>query len=253
MSFICNITGNYYFIKDNEKNRDGILKLGFNSRLRAICYIFCKIFYGKCKIMNNLKKNKKLIGIGMSDIELEKIFKKKFNYTNTFYHRSPYLDIYNDEHVKKYFDLDFIISSDVFEHINPLPSLQVAFDNLFKMLKPGGCLIFSVPYTYGEHKEHYPNLYNYKIEYNNGEYILHNVTIDNKTEIFKNLCFHGGPGNVLEMRIFSKKSLTLFIESAGFIDIIFHEINGDMNKYGIFWDKDNTNNCSLIITAKKPV
>jgi hypothetical protein len=253
MSFICNITGYSYFMTDNEKSRDGIAKLGFNSRLRAICYVFCKIFYGKCKIMNNLKKNKNLTGIGMSDFGWDKVFKKKFNYTNTFYHQAPYLDIYNNEHVKKYSNLDFIISSDVFEHINPYPSLQIAFNNLFKMLKCGGYVIFSVPYTHGEHKEHFPNLYNYKIKNKNGEYVLHNTTINNDIEIFKNLCFHGGQGNVLEMRIFSKKSLILFFETAGFIDITFHEINADMNKYGIFWDKDNTNNFSLIITAKKPV
>jgi SAM-dependent methyltransferase len=69
-------------------------------------------------------------------------------------------------------NLDFIISSDVFEHINPLPSIQIAFNNLYKMLKNGGTLIFSVPYNHGEHREHYPNLYNYKIEQVNNEYLL---------------------------------------------------------------------------------
>jgi SAM-dependent methyltransferase len=252
MSFICNITGQTFDLNDNEKHRELASRFGYNSRFRAICYVFCKIFYGECKILSNLEENKNIKGIGMSDSAWANIFKKKFNYTNTYYHCSPYLDIYNNEHIKNYNDLDFIISSDVFEHIDPFPSLQIAFNNLYKMLKCGGHIIFSVPYTNGEHKEHYPNLYKYKIENNNGKYILHNTTIDNKIETFNNLSFHGGPGNVLEMRVFSKQSIISFLETSGFVDITFYDINEDMKKYGIFWSKHDVNDCSLIITAKKP-
>jgi len=253
MSLICNITGNKFDLNDEEKGRELGIRFGFNSRFRAICYVFCKIFYGECKIMNNLKQNKSLKGIGMSDSGWAQLFEQKFNYVNTFYHTSPFLDIYNTEHLKNYNNLDFIISSDVFEHINPFPSVQTAFDNLYRMLKCGGHIIFSVPFTYGEHKEHYTNLYDYKIVKNdNNEYVLHNTTIDNKIEKFNNLCFHGGPGNVLEMRVFSKKSIISFFENSGFTDIVFYEINDDMNKYGIFWSKDNSNKCSLIVSAKKP-
>jgi SAM-dependent methyltransferase len=252
MSFICNITGQTFDLNDNEKSRELGNRFGFNCRFRALSYAFCKVFYGECKIINNLK-NKSLKGIGMSDSGWVKIFEQNFNYINTYYHTSPYLDIYNEDHVKNYNDLDFIISSDVFEHINPFPSVQLAFDNLYKMLKCGGHIIFSVPFTNGEHKEHYPNLYDYKIEKNdNNEFVLHNTTIDNKIETFDNLCFHGGPGNVLEMRVFSRKSIISFFEKSGFIDIIFYEINEDMNKYGIFWDKDNSHNWSLVVSAKKP-
>jgi len=53
------------------------------------------------------------------------------------------------------------------------------------------------------------------------------------------------------MRVFSKKSIISFLELAGFKDIVFHNINEDMNKYGIFWSKNNNNNNSVIITAKK--
>ncbi len=163
------------------------------------------------------------------------------------------MDIYNENHVNNYTNLDFIISSDVFEHINPYPSVQIAFNNLYKILKPGGFIIFSVPYTHEEHKEHYPNLYNYKIIKNKkGKYVLKNKTIDNKIEKFKKLFFHGGPGSVLEMRVFSKKSIISFFEKSGFTDIIFYDINEDMKKYGIFWSDNDSYNSSLIISAKKP-
>jgi SAM-dependent methyltransferase len=252
MSFICNITGQTFDLNDDEKDRELASRYGYNSRFRAICYVFCKIFYGECKILNSLQDNKNLKGIGMSDSGWANIFEKKFNYINTFYHKEPYLDIYNKEHIKNYNDLDFIISSDVFEHVDPFPSLQYAFNNLYKMLKCGGSIIFSVPYTHGEHKEHFPNLYNYNIQKENDKYILHNTTIDNKIEIFDNLCFHGGPGHVLEMRVFCKNSITSFLENAGFIDITFYNINDDMKKFGIFWSKNDDNDWSLIISAKKP-
>ena len=251
MSYICNITGQQFNLDENEKDRELAIRFGFNSRFRAICYIFCKLFYGECKILDTIEENKNLKGIGMSDSGWANMFEKKFNYINTFYHTSPYLDIYNLDHVNKYTDLDFIISSDVFEHINPYPSIQLAFNNLYKMLNNGGHLIFSVPYTHDEHKEHYPNLYNYKIKNENDKYVLYNTTIYKKKEVFNNLCFHGGPGNILEMRVFSQKSITKFLLAAGFTDIVFHDIDTDMNKYGIFWCKDNINKCSLIISAKK--
>ena len=56
---------------------------------------------------------------------------------------------------------------------------------------------------------------------------------------------------MLEMRIFSKTSLINFFESAGFTDIVFHKIDDDMKKYGIFWANNDICENSLIITAKK--
>ena len=163
----------------------------------------------------------------------------------------PYLDIYNNNHVKNYKELDFIVSSDVFEHISPYPSVKIAFDNVYKMLKDKGYFIFSVPFTDGEHKEHFPELYEYNIHKENDEFFLLNRTIDNRYQLFNNLCFHNGPGSVLEMRVFSKNSIIKFLQKSGFINIVFHEINADMNKYGIFWSKNNDDNSSVIISAQK--
>ena len=222
---------------------------GYNIRFRAICYVLSLKLFNKIYILKDIVSNKNIRGIGMSDSSWSNICAEKFNYVNTYYHTSPFLDIYNDLHVNMYSNLDFIISSDVFEHINPYPGIQIAFDNMYKMLKKDGFIVFSVPFTYLEHKEHYPSLYRYEIKNENNKYLLYNITKDEKEEIFNNLVFHGGPGSTLEMRVYSHDSLMKYLSNAGFKNITFYdpEEYTDMKKYGIFWE----NKCSLIISATK--
>jgi SAM-dependent methyltransferase len=250
--YVCNITGQTFELEEHDKHRELSVQFGYNSRFRAVCYLLTKMLFKEPKILCNIEPNKNIKGIGMSDATWAHLCAEKFDYINTFYHTEPYLDIYNETHVNKYTELDFIISSDVFEHVDPFPSLQSAFDNLSKMLKKEGVLIFSVPYDaeVEEHVEHYPNLYKYKLLKDDDNYLLYNKTIDGKNEIFDNLCFHGGPGSVLEMRKFSKKSITTFLSNSGFNEITFHSITDDMHKHGIFWHQSALES-DLIITAIK--
>ena len=80
-----------------------------------------------------------------------------------------------------------------------------------------------------------------------GRQEIENESINGKKETFKNLVFHGGPGNTLEMRQFSKKSLIDHFYRAGFSKVIFNEINQDANKHGIYWHTD----LDAIITVTK--
>jgi hypothetical protein len=254
MSFICNINGKRFDLVENEKSRESCVRFGYNSRFRAICYVLSKLLFNEVKIMASIEKNKMVKGIGMSDSGWASICEDKFNYINTFYHKEPFLDIYDPDHVNNYKNLDFIISSDVFEHISPFPNIQLAFNNLYKMLKNRGFIVFSVPFSYDKHIEHYPSLYKYEIKNIDGIYKLFNITIEGKEEIYENLCFHGGPGSTLEMRLYSRDSIMQYLKNAGFDEIIFYDITDDMNKYGIFWATDNndwTSKCSVIVSAKK--
>ena len=82
----------------------------------------------------------------------------KFDYTNTFYHQAPRLDI-NHPAPNDFGRYDFIISSEVMEHV-PQP-VEKAFENLYRMLKPDGLLVLTVPYTIdGRTIEHFPQLHN---------------------------------------------------------------------------------------------
>src|SRR5208337_5051049 len=66
----------------------------------------------------------------------------KYRYRNTFFHSEPKLDITNPPDSMRG-SLDFLISSDVFEHV--LPPVSKAFAGAFDVLKPGGHLILSAP------------------------------------------------------------------------------------------------------------
>ncbi len=253
--YVCNITGQRFSLRDEDKHREGgNIAPGSESfsRHRALYYALTKELYGSAQCLTAVKKNKAIRGIGMS--QPCTLLEEKYNYVNTKYHEEPLLDIHNDEHVREYGGQDFVISSDVFEHISPYPSLQHGFDNMFSLLKPGGFIVFSVPYNLApaEHIEHYPNLYEYTIKEEEGEYVLHNRTLAGENEVFRNLVFHGGPGSTLEMRVFTKESVVDHLRNAGFIDIKFHDDWSDMNKYGIFWSPRNDHNWSLVITAKRP-
>ena len=112
-------------------------KCGANAQFRGIIYVLANLL-GETKDtpLQEWPMRKNIFGLGMSDWSgYANLLRKKFSYENTFYNHEPRLDIMNltEKYLGKY---DFVISSDVFEHI--LPPLQQGFDNLFRLLKPGG-------------------------------------------------------------------------------------------------------------------
>jgi hypothetical protein len=64
-----------------------------------------------------------------------------------------------------------------------------------------------------------------------GDYVLLNRGADGRLSARDGLCFHGGPGDTLEMRIFSRAHTVSLLEEAGFTDIQVHE--GSVEQWGI--------------------
>jgi len=93
--------------------------------------------------LNSLTVGGRLVGVGMSDWEgYANRLEKKLSYVNTYYHKAPLLDITAvDPSLSNLYD--FIIATEVFEHISP--PISRAFENVHRLLKPGGVFIFSVP------------------------------------------------------------------------------------------------------------
>lgn len=238
--FICNVCGkeNIAVLLNEIKNREfqSCRNCGSSLRMRSLMLALSKELFGKELILSEFPINKKIKGIGLSDwCGYAKILEEKFSYTNTFYHTDPKLDItaISESLYGKY---DFIISSDVYEHI-PLYCLDSAFKNTRKLLKSNGKFLLTVPFTKsGASQEHFPSLFDFRIVKTNGKSFLLNVTQNGVTEIFDGLIFHGGDGSTLEMRIFSEPDLLNLLGQAGFTS--HHICSENMEKFGIIWPMD---------------
>lgn len=237
VDFVCNICGaeNHLIPLEHVQNREFQSCTGCRSslRMRSVIHALSIHLFGEALTLPSFPEDKGVSGIGMSDWEGYAIgLKEKFSYTNTFYHTEPVLDITRiPEHLVGNFD--FLISSDVFEHI-PVFALGAAFFNARRLLKPSGVFIFTVPFTsFGQTVEHFPRLHDFKIIETHGKRFLYNRTESNDEEIFDNLIFHGGDGMTLEMRIFSESDLRTRLTNAGFsrIEICSHHYA----KFGILW------------------
>ena len=100
---------------------------------------------------------------------------------------------------------DFIVASDVFEHV--APPVSRAFDNARKLLKPGGKLIFTVPFSLerGHASSTFPDLHDWTIAERDGAWTARqHARADGREQTFDDLVFHGGPGSTLEMRLSSR-------------------------------------------------
>ncbi len=243
--FQCNICGTHnvgYPIDVYDRERPSCSKCGSNMRARTIISLLTTRLYGGDQILSEVQDRKYIIGLGISDwAGYADLLSKKFNYKNSFFHKEPKLDITNPNfnEFKKY---DFIISSEVFEHISP--PVSTGFKNLHRLLRNNGFCLITVPFiNFGKTMEYYPDLYKYKIVNNNGQAYLFNITKAGEKQHFHNLKFHGGAGATLELRCYTRASLYNELVSAGFSDIIFHR---EKNlKFGINW----TVNWSVPISA----
>jgi len=199
--------------------------------------------FGRAISLPEFPERKDLLGKGMSDWDgYAKPLSKKLGYINTYYHKAPKLDI-TDTSSDDGQSVDFLVSTDVFEHV--APPVSIAFENARKMLKPGGAFVFSVPYVLqGETQEHFPNLHEFKLETRDGKRILINRTRDGDVEEFPELVFHGGEGETIEMRVFSESGLLKDLHQAGFNDVQI--MKDPYFEFGIYWPSS----CSLPIIAR---
>ncbi|HEY2846079.1 MAG TPA: methyltransferase domain-containing protein, partial [Bryobacteraceae bacterium] len=188
---------------------------GSTVRLRSLIALLSREIFGVELALPDFPVLKGVRAIGMSDPpELAQRLAEKFDYSNTFYHQEPRLDIVHPQpdQLARY---DFILSSEVMEHVPP--PVERAFANLNRMLKPDGLLLLTVPYRIdGRTAEHFPQLHEYALAAPGGRTVLVNRRRDGSLETFENLSFHGGDGSTLEMRVFSEASLKEILGAAGF-------------------------------------
>lgn len=234
LKFTCNICGVdcHALVSALSREEVSCKSCGSTVRMRGMIYALSLALYGRPIILPEFKKNMNILGKGMSDWDgYAKPLTKKVGYINTYYHQEPRLDI-TDISPKDFESVDFLLSTDVFEHVSP--PVSNAFLNAKKMLKPGGSFVFSVPYTLeGETVEHFPELNEFSIEVRNGKKVLINKTKDGRVQEYSDLVFHGGEGETIEMRVFSESSLVTNLRTAGFSDVQI--LRDPYFEYGIYW------------------
>jgi len=244
--FVCNVCGSLCERTAGPAGRENASCATCNStvRLRGLVALLSEELFGVGLALPDFPTVKGVRGIGMSDPPaLAAALAQKLDYTNTFYHQPPALDITRPSEL----DLgryDFIVSSEVMEHV-PAP-VEQAFANLCRMLKPDGFLLLTVPYRLGSGvDEHFPELHEYALASPGGRTVLVNRRRDGDIEVFENLCFHGGHGSTMEMRVFSEDSLKQMLTSAGFAEVRI--ATEDLPEFGV----EHAETWSLPIIARK--
>ena len=245
--FLCNIceTENITATVNIDREIPSCSSCQSTVRMRQLMYILSMELFKKAIPLPGFPIEKSITGIGMSDwSEYGRILKEKFSYENTYYTEEPKLDITNPP-TKLKCTVDFLISTDVFEHVNP--PVQRAFMGAQQILKSGGLFIFSVPYCLeGRTHEHFPELEEFEIIRDEKcDYLLKNRKANGEIQIFDNLTFHGGPGQTLEMRVFSEQDILTHLKESGFTDIKIWK--RPFFEFGIY----NQHAWSLPITCRK--
>lgn|SRR6266511_4808519 len=235
--FTCNVCGAGNALHPMQLGRESrsCRTCGSSVRWRSVIQALSVGLFGKSITIRDFPCCPDLTGIGLSDWRgYAERLSSKFAYHNTFYNDEPWLDI-TDPPKELDASLDFLIASDVFEHV--APPVGRAFENSLRLLKPCGLLIITVPCTLDERtEEHYPDLHEYEIFDFNARPILVNRTIDGRWEVFEEPVFHGEEAEGgLEMRAFSENSLLRHLREAGFEDIAV--CGKACPEFGIIWLK----------------
>jgi SAM-dependent methyltransferase len=233
ITFTCNLCGTSNAVEAIPWETPTCSSCGSNVRMRAIIYMLALELFGEARRLPEFPRCDKVKGFGMSDAQCyATVLAEKVDYTNTFYDRQPYLDI-TESHPGQHGTYDFILSSDVFEHV--APPIERAFEEAFRLLKPHGFLCITVPSVIAdETDEHYPDLHQYSVIELAGEHVLINRKKDRTLEIHGNLVFHGGIGATLEMRLFAQADLVRKLRGAGFSDVVLQM--EPVEQFGIVFD-----------------
>lgn len=205
---------------------------GSNVRVRALIRSIGRELFGTLQPAPAWPEGDSRRGLGFSDPAVYAAhLARSTHYANSWFHTEPYRDLlqlstFGGE------TFDYVVCSEVLEHVNQ--PVQMAIDNLFAILRPGGVLFLTVPARDGESTEHFPALTSYEVfQDESGDWVLSGTTDDGAKYRATELLFHGGPGSVVEMRVCGRDTLHRSLTRAGFVDV-WEELVEDV-EIGVAW------------------
>lgn len=233
ISFTCNICGQSNQQPGGAFHRESPNCTGCGStpRFRGIIHALSLGLLKSSLPLAQFPTDKHLKGIGMSEWEVyARVLEQKFSFTNTYYHQEPRLDITSDDW-QNHVGVDFIICTEVFEHV--LQPLDIGFRNIRRMLKKNGLLVFSAPFTSApDTTEHFPGMTDFATCLMGDRWLVVSRKADGNYGVYdRNIVFHGGPGTVLEMRIFGQDDLIRQLQKAGFETHVLSEARPEIGYY----------------------
>ncbi len=246
IDFTCNLCGkpNRRTAAELGRENSSCSSCGCTVRVRGFLRALALELFGTNLTLPDFPRLKSLRGIGTSDTgQYASLLAEKFDYRNTFFDRAPQFDITSPSEAEcgQY---DFIVSSEVFEHVKP--PVEAAFANVCRLLKPNGVFVLTVPYSVEDRTlERFPELHEYAVARLGKGSVLVNRTEAGELQVFDNLIFHGGSGATLEMRQFSEKDLMAALAGAGFGEV--HVYGESFEPFGILYPEP----WSLPIGARK--
>jgi hypothetical protein len=245
--FTCNLCGQPSRIAREQFDRESATcaACGSSVRTRSLIRALSLEIFGANLSLPDFPRVKSIRGLGIGDApQYAARLAEVFDYRNTFYTREPRFDIMAPP-PHEFGTYDFIVSSEVFEHV--LPPVETAFEAAFRLLKPNGVLLLTVPYSLAPGTtEHFAKLHQFGLAQVGDRILLVNRTAEGKIEVHENLVFHfGSSGPALEMREFSESALRSGLTAAGFSKVCIYSENDEAS--GIV----HAESWSLPITARR--
>ncbi len=232
MRFTCNVCGALSGGTGCEEVRDDENCGWCRSTVshRSIVHSVSETIFGKSIPLPDFPVDRKILGVGLSDWEGYAVrLADKFDYRNTFFRELPRLDICAPpRHLLG--ALDFVVSANVFDRV--LPPVGRAFAGASQLLKPGGHLILSVPYSAeGEGCEHYPDLDDYRTMLFEDRCLVVIRNNDGAYSVRPDPVLPEGPDGGVELRRMSLDQIVQCLAESGFDQVVIHD--DEVPQYGI--------------------
>ncbi len=154
VAFVCNVCGEHnVFRQAHYENPElsSCAACGSNVRFRWLVHRLSLEMFERSILLPDFPTLKAIKGIGLTDPQtIAAVLAERFTYRNTFLTTEPRLDIRCDP--SPFGALDFLISSEVFEHV--APPVALAFENAARLLKPGGTIAADRALGLGRRREY---------------------------------------------------------------------------------------------------